>query len=79
MTKESLMKMGLTEQQAEDVMKALDGSYVTKSRFDEVNTAKNKLEEDLKDRDKQLTTLKESAGDNEEIDRKSTRLNSSHS
>ncbi len=67
MTKESLMKMGLTEQQAEDVMKALDGSYVTKSRFDEVNTAKNKLEEDLKDRDKQLTTLKESAGDNEEM------------
>lgn len=57
MTKESLLAMGLTEEQATNVMKALDGSYVTKERFNEVNTAKKKLEDDLK----------KAAGDNEDL------------
>ena len=58
MTKEKLVEMGLTEEQAGKVMASLDGAYVTKSRFDEVNSAKKQLETQLKDRDAQLDELK---------------------
>lgn len=44
MNKETLMAMGLTEAQADNVMASLDGSYVTKARFNEVNGQKNALE-----------------------------------
>lgn len=37
MTKEKLMEMGLTEEQANKVMEGLNGSFVTKTRFNEVN------------------------------------------
>nr|CAC27409.1 putative transposase [Acetivibrio thermocellus] len=57
MTKEQLMEMGLTEEQAEKVLviyKEDLKSFIPKARFDEVNEAKKNLEEQLKDRDKQL-------------------------
>jgi hypothetical protein len=44
-----------------------DGSYIPKETFNQVNEAKKQLETDLKDRDGQLTALKKSAGDNEEL------------
>ncbi|MCL2083448.1 MAG: phage scaffolding protein [Oscillospiraceae bacterium] len=37
MDKKKLIEMGMTEGQAKLVMEALDGAYVTKSRFNEVN------------------------------------------
>lgn len=37
--------------------------FIPKSRFDEVNNEKKKLEESLKDRDTQLETLKNTKGD----------------
>ena len=37
MNKEDLIAMGLTEEQAKKVMDSLDGNYVTKTRFNEVN------------------------------------------
>lgn len=37
MTKEDLIAKGLTEEQAEDVMKMLDGDFVTKARFNDLN------------------------------------------
>ncbi|UTW69881.1 phage scaffolding protein [Anaerobacillus sp. HL2] len=36
----------------------MNGSFVTKTRFDEINNAKKQLETDIKDRDKQLDDLK---------------------
>ena len=61
MKKEDLIKLGLTEEQAEKVAEAfaeeLKG-FIPKFRFDEVNEAKKKLEEELKNRDKQLEELK---------------------
>lgn len=39
MDKTKLMEMGLSGELADKVMEALDGAYVTKSRFNEVNTA----------------------------------------
>lgn len=38
MTKEKLLEWGLTEEQAAKVMEGLNGSFVTKARFNEVNT-----------------------------------------
>lgn len=53
-------------QDAEGKMKSyLDGDYVTKARFNELNESKKSLAEQIAERDKQLTSLKKSAGDNE--------------
>ena len=70
MNKEELLKLGLTEEQAEKVLSAnieqLKG-FIPKARFDEVNNAKKQAEKDLSDRDKQLETLKNSTGDIETL------------
>lgn len=67
MNKEDLIAMGLTEEQAEKVMDSLDGNYVTKTRFNEVNEENKTLKRSVSDRDKQLEDLKKSSGDNEEL------------
>jgi len=64
MTKESLVEMGLTEEQAKKVMDSLDGNFVTKTRFNEVNEENKTLKKSVSDRDKQLEDLKKSSGDN---------------
>lgn len=64
MKKEDLVAMGLTEEQAEKVMGSLDGDYVTKARFNEVNEELKTAKASVSDRDKQLEELKKSAGDN---------------
>ena len=70
MNKEDLLKLGLTEEQAEKVLSAnteqLKG-FIPKARFDEVNNAKKQAEKDLSDRDKRLETLKNSTGDVETL------------
>nr|WP_278430346.1 phage scaffolding protein [Brevibacillus laterosporus] len=68
--KELLKSMGLSEEQITKIMGGVEEKYkgyVPKHRFDEVNEAKKQLETDLKDRDKQLTELKKSVGDNEDL------------
>lgn len=67
MNKEGLIAMGLTEEQAKKVMDSLDGNYVTKTRFNEVNEENKTLKKPVSDRDKQLEDLKKSSGDNEEL------------
>jgi hypothetical protein len=67
MNKEDLIAMGLTEEQAKKVMDSLDGNYVTKTRFNEVNEENKTLKKSVSDRDKQLEDLKKSSGDNEEL------------
>lgn len=67
MNKEDLIAMGLTEEQAKKVMDSLDGNYVTKTRFNEVNEENKTLKRSVSDRDKQLEDLKKSSGDNEEL------------
>ena len=59
--------MGLTEEQAKSVMDSLNGEFVTKSRFNEVNEENKALKKSVSERDKQLDTLKASAGDNEKL------------
>lgn len=51
MTKENLLEWGLTEEQANKVMEGLNGSFVTKSRFNEVNTELTNAKNTIKERD----------------------------
>ena len=64
MKKEDLIAMGLTEEQATKVMGSLDGDFVTKTRFNEVNEELKTAKKSISDRDKQLEDLKKSTGDN---------------
>jgi myosin heavy subunit len=74
MTKEQLIKMGLSEGQATAVMKELDGNFVTKVRFDEVNTELKQAKDTVSERDKQLEMLKKSTGDVEALKTQITEL-----
>lgn len=67
MKKEDLIAMGLTEEQAKKVMDSLDGNFITKTRFNEVNEENKTLKQSVADRDKQLEDLKKSSGDNAEL------------
>lgn len=69
MDKKKLMEMGLSEEQADAVMKELDGAFVPKTRFNEVTEAKNAAEKLAKDTAGQLQTLK-AAGDPAELAKK---------
>ena len=66
MKKEDFVKLGISEELAVECEKAsleeLKG-FIPKSRFDEVNNAKNTAEALVKERDRQLETLKNSSGD----------------
>ncbi|GAC42285.1 phage scaffolding protein [Paenibacillus popilliae] len=70
MNKEQFVAIGLTEEMAEKAAAAsteeLKG-FIPKARFDEINSAKKKAEDDLKERDKQLEDLKKSSGDSEAL------------
>ncbi|PPA85937.1 hypothetical protein C4A76_14940 [Brevibacillus laterosporus] len=68
--KELLKSMGLSEEQITKIMGGVEEKYkgyVPKHRFDEVNETKKDLENQIKDRDKQLTELKKSVGDNDDL------------
>ncbi|MEK4712249.1 phage scaffolding protein [Sporosarcina sp. FSL K6-5500] len=66
MNKEQLIALGLTEEQADEVVAGI-GTMIPKSRFDEVNAAKKQLDTDLAARDTQLEELKKTAGASEEL------------
>lgn len=66
--KEQLVGMGLTEEMAQKVIdEVIDGNYIPKSRFNEVNEENKTLKQSITDRDKQLEDLKKSSGDNAEL------------
>lgn len=70
MKKEEFVSLGIVEDMAEKAAEAskkeLEG-FVPKTRFNEVNEAKKKLETDITERDTQLETLRKSSGDNEAL------------
>lgn len=70
MKKEQLTALGITEEIAEKVVnlhKDEMKEYVPKHRFDEVNTAKTTLNDQLKEANTQLEKLKKFEGTNEEL------------
>ena len=65
MKKEEFVKLGISEDlaaKAEAASQEELKGYIPKARFDEVNNEKKKLELDVRDRDGQLETLKNSTG-----------------
>lgn len=74
MTKEKLLEWGLTEEQATKVMEGLNGSFVTKARFNEVNTELTNAKNTIKERDTQLETLKKASGDTKALQDQITQL-----
>lgn len=77
MKKEEFVKLGIDEETAKKCeaasMEELKG-FIPKARFDEVNNEKKKLETDVKERDTQLETLKNSTGDVEAMKQQITTL-----
>jgi polyhydroxyalkanoate synthesis regulator phasin len=67
MNKGTLKGFGLTDEQADKVMKELDGAFIPKSRFNEVNAELKQAKEAVTERDKQLEDLKKSTGDVEAL------------
>lgn len=81
MTKEQLIMLGLDNATATKVAAASAEelkTYVAKTAFDEVNTAKKTLEEQVKEHTKQLETLKKSTGDAEALKKEITTLQESN-
>ena len=77
MKKDDFIKLGLTEEQAAECEKAVNEAYkefIPKTRFDEVNNEKKRLENEIKDRDNQLEDLKKEIGDNEDLKQKVEQL-----
>ena len=71
MTQEELKALGLSDEQAADVIKLhkekLDGSFIPKSRFNEVNEENKRLKGTISERDKQLEELSKSGGDIDQL------------
>lgn len=69
--KDKLVKLGLSDELAQKVVDnfgdIVDGVYVTKERFNEVNKEKKNLETQLGERDKQLDDLKKNNESNENL------------
>lgn len=73
MKKEDLVKLGLDEATAQKVAAASEEElkgFVPKVQLDEAMEAKKTLDSQIKDRDKQLETLKKSTGDAAELQKK---------
>ena len=71
MNKEQLLAAGFTEEQATKILgmykEALNGQYVPKHRFDEVNTELKTVKEQLTERDTQIESLKKFEGNSKEL------------
>lgn len=74
MNKEKLIEVGLNEEQANNVIKVfketIDGQYIAKHRFDEVNGDLKNVKEQLIDRDKQISELKAFEGTSKDLSEK---------
>ena len=80
--KEKLVSLGLTEELAQKVVDnfgtVIDGVYVTKERFNEVNSELATTKKTLSERDKQLADLKNDENSNEELKKKIQELETSN-
>ena len=77
MKKEDFLKLGLDEEKAEQCEKeslAELKQFIPKTRFDEVNNDKKRLEKEVESRDRQLEELKGSIGNNDNLKKEIERL-----
>ena len=80
--KDKLIKLGLTDEMAQKLIDnfgdVVDGIYVTKERFNEVNTELKKANETIKERDSQLEKLSDSTEDVEGLKKEIETLKTSN-
>ena len=67
MTKDDLVALGLTEEQAKKLAAKLEQSYVTKERLREVDAELTAAKNTIKERDAQLETLQKASGDADDL------------
>lgn len=67
MTKEELLALGVTEEQAKKIVEDQKTNFVPVSQFNEMKEGKKALDAQLAARDRQLKDLQAKAGDNEEL------------
>lgn len=67
MTKEELVALGITDEQAAKIVEDQGKNFIPKTRFNELNEAKKALDAQIAERDKQLEMLKKSAKDSEDL------------
>lgn len=83
MTKEQLIALGIPEAQVAEILKlhkeAIDGSFVPKHRFDEVNAELKTAKSQVSERDTQIAELKKFEGDNTALKTKIAELESENS
>lgn len=83
MTMEQLLALGLSEEQVDKALKlhkeTIDGSYVPKYRFDEVNGELAQSKDQVKERDTQIKELKKFEGDSKALQDKITELETANS
>lgn len=72
--KEELSKLGLTEEQVKSVGTLIDGQFVPKGTFNEINEENKTLKASVAERDKQLDELKKASGDNADLQAQITEL-----
>lgn len=66
--KEQLVSLGVTEEQAQNIVDTvINGNYVPKSRFNEINEELKTAKGTIAERDEQLKTLEKATGDNEDL------------
>ena len=65
-----LIGEGYTKEMEKKISEKIEESFVSRADFNAVNGAKKTLEEQMKDRDKDIAALKKSAGDNAELTQK---------
>lgn len=74
MNLQELLAAGFTEDQAKSILamhkKAIDGNFVPKHRFDEVNGELKTVKEQVSERDTQIKNLKKFEGDSEALSKK---------
>lgn len=74
MDKESLIAMGLTDEQATKIMQDINNNYAPKTQFNQINTELQTAKNTIKERDKQLETLQKSTGDINALEKQITDL-----
>lgn len=67
MNKQKLISLGVSEDIADKVMSELEGNFIPRTRFNEVNELKKSYAEQLKERDTQLEELKKAVGDSDKL------------
>jgi len=67
MDKKKLLEMGLTEEQAKQILQTLKEQYVDKTTVDQKDVEITNLKDQVKQRDTQIQSLQKFEGDNEEL------------